>query len=116
MSCVKAGCSPLLCWPWPDCSVILNALCGPSACSSGPSVCLQTCHEGEDPGEVVIRLRKQDILKVHTSLTWCCTNLQNFAFHKLCMMICLLRVICSLLACRCPDWGRSLWTQEAQRQ
>lgn len=26
---------------------------------------LQTCHEGEEPGEVVVRLRKQDILKVH---------------------------------------------------
>ena len=25
---------------------------------------VQTCHEGEEPGEVVIRLRKQDILKV----------------------------------------------------
>ena len=67
VSFVKAGCPPLLCWPWSGCSVILKTLRGPSACSSGPSVCLQTCHEGEDPGEVVIRLRKQDILKVHTS-------------------------------------------------
>ena len=25
---------------------------------------MQTCHEGEEPGEVVVRLRKQDILKV----------------------------------------------------
>ena len=25
---------------------------------------LQTCHEGEQPGEVIVRLRKQDILKV----------------------------------------------------
>ena len=28
------------------------------------SVLPQTCHEGEEPGEVVVRLRKQDILKV----------------------------------------------------
>jgi len=25
---------------------------------------LQTCHEGEEPGEMIVRLRKQDILRV----------------------------------------------------
>ena len=36
------------------------------AVSVNVEVCslLQTCHEGEQPGEVIVRLRKQDILKV----------------------------------------------------
>ena len=97
-----------------------DALGGPSACSSGPSVCLQTCHEGEDPGEIVIRLRKQDILKVHTSHMVLHISPEDCFSQALHddhgHMICLLRVICCLLACRCPDWGRLLWTQEAQRQ
>ena len=36
------------------------------AVSVNAKVCslLQTCHEGEQPGEVIVRLRKQDVLKV----------------------------------------------------
>ena len=36
------------------------------AVSVSVEVCslLQTCHEGEEPGEVIVRLRKHDILKV----------------------------------------------------
>lgn len=36
------------------------------ALSVNAKVCslLQTCHEGEQPGEVIVRLRKQDVLKV----------------------------------------------------
>ncbi len=36
----------------------------------------QTCHEGEEPGEVVVRLRKQDILKVRG-----CPNQQALAAY-----------------------------------